>query len=95
MCGEGAFKKANAKTNAAQEILVERLAEIIAKTEANSQELSELDSTKNIVSYNPDKPFILDEIRKDTDFQKLQQKEIKNLDDKIDVRQMQIFEKKK
>lgn len=93
---------ANAELKATQEVFGDRLAEIVAKTESNGQELksinkilSELEATKNKVSYNPNKPFILDEIRKNIDFQTLQQKELKDLTNKIDVRQMQIYEKKK
>lgn len=90
-----------AAIQAAQDTFVPEFAEIkatIASIEVQLRSLNlvlaQAETTKEIVTYNPDKGFVLDELRPEYDPVEWQQKESTRLKERIDVRQMEILEKR-
>lgn len=86
---------------ATQETIVPELAAIsrkMALVESQLQSinkiLAESDALRGKVSFNPNKPFVLDEFRKDKDTRDWVKEEQDRLSNEINTKQMQIYEQK-
>ena len=93
--------KQQAALKATQEVLGRKITDIKSNTETNGKELksinkilAELEVLRGKVSFDPGKPFILDEFREKKDIKVLKKEELDRLSNEIDTRQMQIYEQK-
>jgi len=95
------IEDANASMRATQESLIPEVAEVKAKVyeienqlKSLNKILAETEPTSGKVTYNSDKPFILAPFKSDTTVEEMRDKESKRIRDDIDVRQMQLIEKR-
>ncbi len=95
------IEDSNAGMRATQESLIPKLADVRTKVyeienqlRSLNKILSETEPTSGKVTFNPERPFILEPFKGDTTVEDLKEKEIKRIRDDIDVRQMQIAERR-
>ena len=95
------IENANAGMKATQESLIPQVVDIKAKVyeienqlKSLNKILAETEPTSGKVTFNPDSPFILDTFKSGTNIEVMRQNETKKIRDDIDVRQMQLREKR-
>ena len=95
------IENANSGLRATQESLIPEVAEVKAKVYDIENQLKSLvvvlskaEPTRREVTFNPDKPFIVEPFKSDMTMEDLRDKESKRIRDDIDVRQMQLIEKR-
>ena len=95
------IENASAGMKATQESLIPELADVKTKVYDIENQLksiitilAETEPTSGKVTFNPDKPFILESFKSGTTMEDMRDKETKRIRDDIDVRQMQIAERR-
>ncbi len=95
------IEDASSGLRATQESLIPEVADVRTKVyeienqlRSLNKILSESEPTRDKVTFNPEKPFILEPFKGDTTMDDLREKESKRIRDDIDVRQMQLVEKR-
>lgn len=93
--------KQQAALKATQEIIGRNLTDIIADTEVIKRELksmnkilADLEILKGKVSFDPAKPFILEEFLENKDISAFKKEEMDKISNEIDTRRIQIYEQK-
>jgi hypothetical protein len=95
------IEEANSGLRATQESLIPEVADVRTKVyeienqlRSLNKILSESEPTRDKVTFNPEKPFILEPFKGNATMEDLRDKESKRIRDDIDVRQMQLVEKR-
>jgi hypothetical protein len=95
------IENANAGMKATQESLIPQVVDIKTKVyeienqlKSINKILAETEPTSEKVTFNPDRPFILDTFKSGPNIEDMREMETRKIRDDIDVRQMQFREKR-
>ena len=95
------IEQSNAGIRATQQTLVPEVADIRTKVydiesqlKSLNQILAETEPTRGKVKFDPDKPFVLERFKDRRDPRELREKESKRMMEQIDLRQMELQEKR-
>ena len=91
------IESANAKLVATQDTVVREIADLKARikgvesqTNSVTKVLADYDKTKNVVSFDKDKPFVLQEFKHQLPPPDFKNSEVERLNQEIDVRQQRL-----